>query len=313
MPTPTLLHCADLALMGLPARVEAHEPRLLEAVLEGYATWSAGGAEETGPALLLRLGAGHGSGDDDPPSIRLEGQCLRLEGSGVRGEADAERREAWCSVPPTLAADPDRLLAEVVDPLLLFLLTRAGRVPVHAAGVMIGGTAVVLAGRSGSGKSTLTLAALREGLEVLSDDTLFVALQPRLRVWGLPRPVHLLPETPLRAEEVGAVLRRRGGRWKLALTASHGWARGAVAERATLCVLRRGTGVELLPLDPEVAAAQMDAALEPGFDHFRDRLPAVVRALAAGGARRLVLSPRPEEAIAALREEFGGCTRSLGS
>jgi hypothetical protein len=31
-----------------------------------------------------------------------------------------------------------------------------------------------------------------------------------------------------------------------------------------------------------------------------------VRALAAGGARRLVLSSRPEEAIAALRPAFGG-------
>jgi hypothetical protein len=304
MQTPIPRLHLELPLMAIPARVESDDEAVLAAARAGYAAWS-GERPEAGIApLRLRLERVEGPGGEAPPEIRVEGPVLRLEGPGVEGEADARRRVARCTVSAARIAEPERLLAEVLDPLLLFLLTRAGRVPVHAAGVMIGETAAVLAGPSGAGKSTLTLCALRQGLEVLSDDTLFVNPGPPLRLWGLPRPVHLLPGTPLRPTE-GAVLRRRGGRWKLALPASQGWAGGAVAARAALCLLERGDRVALQPLAPEAAVAEMERGLEPGFDHFRALLPRTVRALAAGGAWRLTLSARPEEALEALKDAIG--------
>jgi len=187
----------------------------------------------------------------------------------------------------------------VVDPLLLFLLTRAGRVPVHAAGVCVGETAVVLAGASGSGKSTLAHAALRAGLGVLSDDTVFVEREPALRVWGYPRPIHLLPESA-EAAGVDGEPRLRGGRWKLAVPSASAGPAPTSASRAVLCLLERGEAVSLRSIPPEEAVAALVGALEPGFDHFRDGIPDVARALAAGGAWRLTLSADPEEAVAAI-------------
>jgi hypothetical protein len=292
---------ADLVLMGIPTRFEADRPELLDAALAACAAWPRpdGAGSDAGIRIALRSGSGEGAGG--APTVRVAGGRLVLEGPGVRGEADAARREAVCTVPPELAGNPGRLAAEVVDTLALFLLTRAGRVPLHAAGVMLGDTAVVLAGRSGTGKSTLALAALRAGLRVLSDDAVYVQLEPRLRVWGFPRPIHLLPDAEA---DPGGVLRLRGGRWKVAVPPGE-WAGEPVAERAVLCLLERGRAVALEPMGPDAAVEEVTASLEPGFDHFRGEVPAVARALAAGGAWRLTLSPDPAEAVAALRGVVG--------
>jgi hypothetical protein len=57
---------------------------------------------------------------------------------------------------------------------LVELMKRRGLYCVHAAGLVIGDRAVVIAGPSGSGKTTLTIALLRAGLGFLSDDMLFL-------------------------------------------------------------------------------------------------------------------------------------------
>jgi hypothetical protein len=296
---PTLSSAsAERSIMGVHARLEADDPRLLRAALGGLAAWPVTARGRASPVLRLRLSMGSGP-DGVAPEVRVEGSALRLEGPGTAGSADAGRGEGWCTVPPELASDPERLAAEVVDPLLLFLLTRAGRVPVHAAGVCVGDTAVVLAGASGSGKSTLAHAALRAGLGVLSDDTVFVQREPGLRVWGYPRPIHLLPESAAAAGVDGAP-RLRGGRWKLAVPSAASAPAPTSASRAVLCLIARGDAVSLHPLPVEEAVAALAETLEPGFDHFRAAMPDVVRALAAGGAWRLTLSAEPGEAVDAI-------------
>ena len=52
---------------------------------------------------------------------------------------------------------------EMINTLVLFLVAQAARTPLHASAIMLGDTAIVLAGRSGSGKSSLALAADRAG------------------------------------------------------------------------------------------------------------------------------------------------------
>ncbi|MDB4948432.1 MAG: hypothetical protein JWM27_1081 [Gemmatimonadetes bacterium] len=302
-------HRAELALLGLRTTIEADDGALLRAALAGYAAWSglrpADG--DGGPHIRLRLDLGPSSVDSasaSEVSVRVDGRRLHLSGAGIDGWADADRCEARCTVPPELAADPARLAAEVTDALLLFLLTRAGRVPVHAAGIVAGDTAVVLAGPSGAGKSTLALAAQRAGLRVLSDDTVYVQLRPRLRVWGFPRPIHVFPADAGTFTE-GAAMRLRGGRWKAAVPVDSAGA-APMAERAVLCLLARGPSVRLDPISTDDAARAMDALLEPGFDHFREGLPEAVRALAEGGAWRLTLSANPDEAVDAIRRMPGG-------
>src|SRR5205085_11837046 len=55
------------------------------------------------------------------------------------------------------------------------LLKRLHLFSVHAAGVCRGGKGLLIAGTSGAGKTTLALALIKEGLEFLGDDMLFLA------------------------------------------------------------------------------------------------------------------------------------------
>src|SRR5690606_145787 len=123
-------------------------------------------------------------------------------------------------------------------------------------------TALVLAGRSGSGKSTLALAAAGRGLQILSDDTLYIQLRPRTRVWGLRRPVHVFPQDGPRFT---AATRLRGGKLKAAVTLPPGACGPPFAEKAELVLLERGERLALARIDAAEAAAGL-AHLEPGFD-----------------------------------------------
>jgi hypothetical protein len=60
---------------------------------------------------------------------------------------------------------------------LVELMKRRGLFCVHAAGLVAGKRAVVIAGPSGSGKTTLTIALVRAGFGFLSDDMIFVRRQ----------------------------------------------------------------------------------------------------------------------------------------
>ncbi|HET7460044.1 MAG TPA: hypothetical protein VFJ82_02305 [Longimicrobium sp.] len=293
-------------LMGIPVTVTADDPALLAAALAGYGgpagpSASPGAGAEAGgePPLHLHLFLATDivRRDEIPLDIRVEGERISLLGGGASGWADAARGEARCVVAPALLADPARLAAEVLDTLLLFVATRRGRVPVHASGVVAGGTAAVLAGPSGTGKSTLALAAHRAGLPVLSDDTVYVQTAPGLRVWGLPRPIHVFPHDAPGGED--GAMRLRSGRWKRAVALP---AAPSPAGRAALFLLERGGRAALHPVETETAVERMTALLEPGFDHFRRELPGVVRALSAGGAWRLTLSADPADAVRLIRE-----------
>jgi hypothetical protein len=207
---------------------------------------------------------------------------------------------ATCIAARRLIEDPTRLAAEVLDPLLFFLLAQSDRTPVHAAGVMIGDRAVALAGPSGSGKSTLALAAMEQGLAVLSDDTLYIQLRPQLRVWGVRRPLHVFPHDAPRF--TGAVRLRRG---KLKTVVPLGSAASRPhADKAALVVLRRGEALDLAPLDCEEALSSL-GPLEPGFDLFAEESAEALNALAQGGAWRLTLTQDPGAAIDVLCERLG--------
>lgn len=58
---------------------------------------------------------------------------------------------------------------------LIELLKRRQRYSLHAAGVSLNGAGLLMPGTSGAGKTTLTLALLRAGWDILSDDMLFLA------------------------------------------------------------------------------------------------------------------------------------------
>lgn len=288
--------------LGLPTSISVDDAGLLEAVCGVYGEWRSI-RPATAPRLRLHFEVGadvgaRGVGTD----VGIKGPRLTLHGAGVAGWADAKAGRAEARILPTLAADP-AALAEACDPLLLFLLTRSGRIPVHAAGVMAGRTALVLAGRSGAGKSTLALRAMQRGLPILSDDTVYIQLRPDLRVWGFRRPLHVFPDEAPRFTEG---TRLRAGRVKAVVPLSPDAARGPLsAGRAALVVLDRGPRVALEPIDAGTAAAGL-SRLDPGFDLLADQSAQAIAALAAGGAWRLTLTDDPDAALDCLIRQFVG-------
>lgn len=292
----------QLSVMGRSVVIRAADPALLSAAARAFGDGQGGRAD--GPPIEIDLEAVDATGVG-PIEIAVAGMRLELAGGGVEGWADARALAASCTVPRILLDPPARLAGDVIDTLLLFLLTRSGRIPLHAAGILTGATAVLLAGPSGSGKSTLSLAAAMRGLRILSDDTVYIQLQPRLRIWGLPRPIHVFP-----ADAPGFIgeTRLRGGKLKAAVAPPPG-AEPSVADRAIVVLLERGEAVRLEPIDPTVAVRGL-SRLEPGFDLLEAESAKAIAAVTRGGAWRLTLSRDPAAAIEALMERFGAASEA---
>jgi hypothetical protein len=287
----------QLNVMGRPVVMTASEPALLAAAAEAYAGWRTAGAAD-GPPIELRLELSDEAAGPVTIEIEVEGTRLHLTG-GAEGWADARTLAGSCTVSGALFEQPSRFASEVIDTLLLFLLTRSGRVPLHAAGLMCGSTALLLAGPSGSGKSTLSLAAMARGLRILSDDTVYIQMLPRLRIWGWPRPVHVFPAD---APGFTGETRLRGGKLKAAVPVP-ARLEPPVADQAAVVLLERGERIGLEPVEPSVAAGAL-SRLEPGFDLLARESAEAIAAVTAQGAWRLTLTRDPAAAIDALVERF---------
>jgi hypothetical protein len=285
----------QLSIMDRPVVIRAVDPGLLAAAAAVCAGWPRVGPAD-GPRIELEIEALEIEMGDEPApgplAIEVDGPRLRLTGAGVEGWADARTLAAFCRVPRGVIAQPGRPAGEAIDTLLLFLLTRSGRTPLHAAGVLFGTTAVVLAGPSGSGKSTLSLAAMARGLQILSDDTVYIQLRPRFRIWGFPHPVHVFPAD---APRFIRGTRLRGGKLK-AVVPVPSWSEPAVADDAVVVLLERGHEVRLEPVEPSVAVAAL-SRLEPGFDLLGKESAEAIAAVTAHGAWRLTLARDPAAAI----------------
>lgn len=229
----------------------------------------------------------------------VDGTSLAMTGDGISISANASERRGSCDYPcDTVGSDA---FAEMMNTLILYLVAQSGRIPIHASAIVIGDTAIVLAGKSGSGKSSLAFAADHAGLPVLSDDTIFVQTDPFVRIWALTKAIHLF-EKDAPSDATGA-MRLRSGRWKRALAVS---APRRFADRSVLCVLERGNAVKLERIDETDAITALTASPEPGYEFYGERPAAAVRALGTDGCWRLTLSADPGEAIALLQRKLTG-------
>lgn len=221
-------------------------------------------------------------------SVNAISLCLNFGQVTVR--ADTVSGRGICEFPN--GCDFGDSFAEAIDTVVMFLVAHAGRIPIHASAFMIGDTAIVLAGPGGAGKSTLALAAAQAGLAVLSEDTVFVQFQPKLRLWSRMEAIHVF-ERDAPAGASGAK-RYRSGRWKRILPVA---APLNCADRAVLCVLTPGNGLSLTPMAPDDAVMALTANPEPGYEFYGTRSVEAVRMLAGDGAWKLRLSQSPREAI----------------
>ncbi|MBB2178918.1 phosphoenolpyruvate carboxykinase (ATP) [Gluconacetobacter tumulicola] len=290
---PKEIFILHLSVMERPVRILTSDPDLLATMEEAYAAWRPATRTDGAPITIdlhiidTDAGLSH--------RIDVDGPFLSMSGDGIDGWADAGILFATCKVPKYLIGRPGQLAEELTDTLLLFLLTRSGRTPLHAAGIALGNRAILLTGASGSGKSTLTLAAMRRDLRILSDDTVYIQLQPRLRIWGFPRPVHVFPDD---APGFIAATRLRGGKLKAAIPAPFP-AEPPVADHPVVVVLERGETIRMDPIEPAIAAAAL-SRLEPGFDLLARASASAASAIVARGAWRLTLARDPDAAMDAL-------------
>jgi hypothetical protein len=284
----------NLAPLGIPTLIIAEDPQLLTAAAAAYAHWLTE-APLAGPMIELRLEIGSTSSADVSHQIAVDGSRLRLTGIGTSGFADAESGKASATIPADIVNDA-AAFADVTDTLLLFLLARRGRTPVHASAFMLGDLAVALAGRSGSGKSTLALAAADRDLPVLSDDMIFVQRQP-FAVWGFPRRIHVFAADAPAGDHPTRV---RSGKTKAAVPVVLPALR---AERCKLVVLERGAELTLREFQLHAAMDEL-MNLDAGFDLLEQDSRAAIEALASNGAWRLTLSNNPRAAIDLLVSRF---------
>ena len=340
-PAGSLRHAVQLLPLGIPTRFESDAPGLLAAVRTAYGETRADAAPAPGPGgqgsaaprvvLLSATQRAEAPASDTGAALRVaaDREILLLDAPDAHGRACRAGMTAVARLAPALLAAPERL-RPVLDALVLFLLTPLDRQPAHAAAVAHGATGLALAGRGGAGKSTLAYAAQRAGLDVLTDDAVYVQLEPALHVWTLRRPLHLAPETAKWFPELAGrstILRVNGKRRIPVPTRSParsspavpppppGWKGGEAwtpapppaghaARRWGLCLIERtpGAAPAAVPIAADEAVARVVADLEPGFDVWRDTIGARVAALARGGAWRLRVGDDPRAAAPVIRE-----------
>ena len=310
----SLPHAVTLPVLGIVTRFETDTAVVIDLVEDSFGVWRAleprDGVDELHDPVRVRIVVTHDDGEtadaEAAPIHHSMSDDLRFVARSVGSvaESDPERRLAVVRASAALVADRARFRSEMLEAVVLAMLSCYDRHPVHAAAVAHRGRALLLAASSGTGKSTLAYACHAAGLDLLGDDHVRVQLEPSMRVWGWPARVRLLAETAERLgvpHSTGQALDPKG---KAVVDARAGMsASRLVADDATVCVLSRDGGpLALEPLSPADAARALEEQLAPGFDRFPARWPSVVRALTGRGGWRLNLSRDPLEAVPVVRD-----------
>lgn len=289
----------SLTPFGVPLRVDVSAADGLPALDRAFEGWAIEGGS-TRPAIRLRIEHRADLAGVEGARIGVRGKLVAIDGPGVSAWADPTAGLASCCISSDYLALPWRLREEVLDPLVLAMVAWRDRAPIHASAFLADGVALLLAGRSGAGKSCLATAADRAGFQILSEDTVYVQLRPRLRVWGWPRNAHLLP-----ADAVGAAgpPRVRNGKFKQVVSFQSATRRPINADRAALCVIASGEHLSLSRIGTDAVLNRL-FPLDPGFDMLPRQIRRAVRALTCRGAWELRLGADPAAAVQLLAENL---------
>jgi hypothetical protein len=308
---PDLTCSAALAVLGIEICLETNSAYVHDLVVE---TFSAGARRGEGRTASPSIGPVHirivvHEGDEytgvhSPVRyISTDDGRLIVHSPGSVAIVDESRRESLAYVTAALAADRDHFRTAVVEAITFALLACFDRHPIHAAAIVHGDRAVLLAGPSATGKSTLAYLAHSAGMCVLSDDRVWVQMTPS-RIWGMPGTARLTAAVLPLFPELGAVgvslTPGSGGKVTVPLTPP-GDSSGHTASRAVVCTLVRGEEAAVERMSPASLSTALLSQLAPGFDRFPQRVERVVEALTAGGGWRLTLTSDAREALPFLR------------
>jgi hypothetical protein len=302
-----LAYTVELPVLGIVTRFATNSGYVRDVVEEAFGGWrDLEGVDDdrSSPMLRVRVVVHDGveDGSEHPPVRHVCPDATRVivHSPGSVGISDPDRRESVAYVTTALVESRAHFRSAVLEAITLSLVSHFDRHPVHASAITANGRTILFAGTSGSGKSTLAYVAHSAGIDVLSDDRVWVQLKPHFRIWGWPWSMRLLPETAAVFPEIAHVgaPSTENGRTKLAIDLEDGTSRRRwSAEQPVVCILARGERASLQRISPAALAEALRGQLAAGFDRFPERHDAVVRALTAAGGWRLGLSRDPREAL----------------
>ncbi len=306
-----LAHGVELSVLGLRTRFESNNAKVIALVEEDFGAWrgAEGNIDPASPDLTVRVTV-HDGAEPGLDAIRArstnDGRLI-LQSLQSVAIVDPSRHESLAFVSADLLAHEELFREEMLSAATFALLCAFDRHPVHAAAVLHGGRALLLAGESGAGKSTLALLAHLEGFRLMSDDLVWVQLAPALRVWANTRGAHLRADSleKLSITDVHPVIRSRDGKQRVSLGAVVRREPWVVADDARVCILVPGTRAALDALEPAEVEAALAAQVAPGFDRFPQREPEVLKALAAPGGWRLTVAGEPRDSLPFIETMLG--------
>jgi hypothetical protein len=283
------------SLLGAKFRFESDSPelmRLIEWAYDGLPEHRLSGLEQP---LLVRLalsGAGQPGREDEPPPFSMSsapGVLWAASPSSSIATVSPAARTALVIVARDLLAFPYHVRYELIEMAVFTLAARVqGLLPLHAACIAHHRRGLLLVGASGAGKSTAVLHAALAGVEVVSEDSLFVAPDTLLAT-GVANFLHVREEALrfLSAADAALVrragmIRRRSGVPKFEVDLRQRRFRLARRPPQLAAVIelsaREATGASLLaPREPRqvlrrLEALQPYAASQPGWRPFSQRL-----------------------------------------
>jgi len=309
---PRLDHVTEFPLLGVGLRLETNSAYVRDLAEETFAMWRAVPAELVGRRenpFRIRMVITEGS-EREPangqPALRYilyDDARYLVHTPGSVAMVDPDRGEAAAYMTAELASHRSLFRHSVLEAIGLSLVAHHDRHPIHASAVGRDDHVVLLAGASGVGKSTLAYMAHATGLDVLSDDTVWVQLDPDTRLWGWTRRVHLTPESQRFFPELQTLERSETdstGKLVINLDRTEG-PKSFVRREGTVCILERGAKTPSLErVDSGELARALSTHLTQGYDRYPERLEAAVRALARNGGWRLRLSDDPRDAMPVL-------------
>jgi hypothetical protein len=194
-------------------------------------------------------------------------------------------------------------LFDLVVHAVLDGLRARGLLAIHAGVVAFEEGAVILAGPSGHGKSTLTLALVRAGGALLTDEMAVIATDDRT-ILPFPRGLHVRPDTLAMFPELAFVERRErydlggGSEWSIGardLAAAYHTGLGGPTRLAGVVVLSDvpdpGRPMELTPLSPAVTALDLLRGTPAGATDFAGTMRRLGTITAGARCARLRMGP----------------------
>jgi hypothetical protein len=309
----------DIDVLGARIRFESNSEDLLRLVDSAYAGLPRHRLSRVAPHLLVRLVLT--TAQPRRASIKPPAALQMLSGSGLLAGAapsssfvvvSPQEQGALVVISPRMLRFPYHTRYELIEFAVLTLVARVqGLVALHGACVGRAGRGILLLGPGGAGKSTLALQCLREGLEILAEDSVF-AMPDTLLATGVSNFLHVRADSLAWIAErrciarirKSPVIRRRTGVRKYEIDLRRGEYRMAarplrISAIVFLCA-RPAAGRPLLKHLPAAAALPM-LVREQAYAANQPPWALFIRSLKSVPCFELRRGRHPSESVAALR------------